>query len=463
MTQRKSTQKGITGLGYLYKRDRNGRKIPATSKADGTFWLRARGADGKTTDRRLLDEDGRSVSDLALAKALQRRQRAPFLTGSRIAELEAQTAEAERLRKKQENEREIAEPPLSINAAWAEYLRAPNRRQCGEGTLGNYHRHWGQFLRWLGKAHNGARFLRDVTAEIAEDYAAHLTASGESANTYNKHTTFLRSFFALLTKPARLDGNPFAEIQRRRQKPESRRALTLDELRRVIQSADGELRTLLEIGIYTGLRLGDCCTLEWREIDLVAGALRREPRKTAHTSEVVVEIGMPYALRARLAGLPREGRYVLPGIAERYLKYPQGVSKSVMRHLRDCGLAVHEKAGRGRIQPIVRVSFHSLRHTWVSLQMERGTPAALVQKAAGHSSPAMTEHYTHIGAEGLRQMARAVDMDFSGNGNAGTDMAADKIKALLERFRRAKGEKGETELEELAIKILLERLDKDGE
>ena len=451
-------QRGTTGLGYLYKRDSTGNKLPATSKAAGVFWLRARGADGKTTDRRLLDDDGEPIRDLKAAKARQRIVRAAFLTGSRLAEVQAQIAEHERLLARHDEELELSEPPMPIKGAWAEYLRHPNRRQCGDGTLENYRLQWGQFTRWLdGK--RKCRYLRDITPDVAEKYAACLIQRGVSANTYNKAITFLRSFFALLWKQARMTANPFSDIQRRRHVTQSRRTLTLDELREIITKAEGEMRTLLEIGIYTGLRLGDCCTLMWKEIHLESGIIRRIPNKTAKTSGAVVEIGIPNALFEILSGLPRAGEYVLPGMATRYQHRKQSVSKAVMRHLKSCGMEVHEEGGN-RILPIVRVSFYSLRHSWVSLQTERGTPMAIVQKAAGHSNPVMTEHYTHIGKDGLRQMANAVDFDFSAKEQE--ESKSDKIKALLERFRRANGKKQDTELEELAINILLDRLDKNG-
>lgn len=436
-------ERGTSGLGYLFKRGRTGERLPASSRAPGVFYLRARWADGRVADRRLVDEDGRSIRELRAAKAAQRRVRAPFLTGSRLAELEAQVAEAQRLRRREAEELDLAEPPLAVRDAWREYVRAPNRRQCGEGTLANYRRHWGAFERWLGRELPSARYLRDVDEAAAERYASHLTGLGLTANTFNKHVTFLRSMFALLRKPARMESNPFGGILRRRQVPQSRRALTVDELRRVVGAAEGELRTLLEIGFYTGLRLGDCCTLEWREVDLAAGVIRRVPRKTARTSGAVVEIGVAPPLARALAALPRSGRYVLPETAARYLGHPQGVGKAVTAHLRRCGLEVHEAAGAGRVQPVVRVSFHSLRHTWVSLQAEGGTPAALIQKAAGHSNPAMTEHYTHVGRAGLRQMAAAVDVDLTGEAPAGDA----RREALLERLAAAAGTAGPEALE----------------
>jgi hypothetical protein len=46
---------------------------------------------------------------------------------------------------------------------------------------------------------------------------------------------------------------------------------------------------------------------------------------------------------------------------------------------------------------VVEVGFHSLRHTFVSLCRESNAPLAVVESIVGHSSPAMTRHYTHVG------------------------------------------------------------------
>ena len=46
---------------------------------------------------------------------------------------------------------------------------------------------------------------------------------------------------------------------------------------------------------------------------------------------------------------------------------------------------------------MVEVGFHSLRHTFVSLCRESNAPLAVVESIVGHSNPAMTRHYTHVG------------------------------------------------------------------
>jgi len=40
----------------------------------------------------------------------------------------------------------------------------------------------------------------------------------------------------------------------------------------------------------------------------------------------------------------------------------------------------------------------------------RGTPQAIIQDAAGHANPAMTEHYVHISPEAARRAAAALEI-----------------------------------------------------
>jgi integrase len=54
------------------------------------------------------------------------------------------------------------------------------------------------------------------------------------------------------------------------------------------------------------------------------------------------------------------------------------------------------------VRAVVEVGFHSLRHTFVSMQAEKGTSALLVQKIVGHGNPAMTQHYHHISDEAAK-------------------------------------------------------------
>jgi integrase len=64
--------------------------------------------------------------------------------------------------------------------------------------------------------------------------------------------------------------------------------------------------------------------------------------------------------------------------------------------------------GRGGKRDESGLSFHSLRHTAVTLLKEAGVPHAVVQELIGHDSEQMSEHYTHVGSEALKKAASAL-------------------------------------------------------
>jgi len=54
------------------------------------------------------------------------------------------------------------------------------------------------------------------------------------------------------------------------------------------------------------------------------------------------------------------------------------------------------------------LSFHSLRHTAISLLKYAGVPDAVVTALVGHESSAMSHRYTHVGKEALARAAKTL-------------------------------------------------------
>jgi integrase len=287
-----------------------------------------------------------------------------------------------------------------------------------------YREQWDRFADWMKAQHPDRPALRDVTPEIAGKYSAELAKKVGPA-TFNKHTALLTLVFRVLAgnKDARLTCNPFADVGRRQATPNSRRELTVEEFRRVCAAATGELRTLLAIGTYTGLRLGDAATLRWQEVDLIRGAIIRVPHKAARKNPKPVTVPLHPDLAAMLAETPEKQRrgYVLPKTAALYQKDCPALSNQIQAHFTANGVqTVKEGTGFATVtdetgkpkekhtgkRAVVEVGFHSLRHTFVTLCRIANVPLAVVEAIVGHSSPAMTRNYTHIGEAAAR---RAVD------------------------------------------------------
>jgi len=372
--------------GHLFKRGDN-------------FYVRW-AVNGKVFSKALRDDSGNPITNHRDAEEAKTKIMASFVVADEATALESIAAKLDGRRAELARLHDEQNPPPLIAKAWLEYLASTNRPDSGESTLRQYEFQFSAFADWIKAKHGEAATLRDVTKEVAEEYAASLNHGRLSASTYNKHLGLLTLVFRVLRHKAKLTSNPWEEIQRKRITAQSRRELTVDELKKVCLAANGELRTLLALGIYSGLRLGDCATLRWAETDLPRGIIRRIPNKTARRNPKPVIVPIHPVLRDMLSQTPdkERGDYVLSEIASLYLKRTDLVTDMVQRHFTSCGLKPHKPGtGTDGKRAVVEVGFHSLRHTFVSLCRESNAPLSVVESIVGHSNPAMTRHYTHVG------------------------------------------------------------------
>jgi integrase len=416
----KTKKKEKKGFGYLYKRDAAGREHPATSKVPGRFWLAYRNDEGRRVRVRL------EAATLDDAKAEQARLRTPVITQTKVDSLRAELG---RLETRLETEADDANPPLTISDAWRTFEQAANRPECGEDTMRQHESNWQELFAWVRENMPGARFLRDITETVAGQYMTDFGRRKISANTYNKRIVFFRMFFRVLSKQARITENPFAEIAKRREQTHSRRELSNKELNDVLFTSCGELKRLFWIGYYTGLRLGDCCTLRWVEVDLEAGVIRRIQRKIKRRTDPVI-IGISPSLARLLAAAEKKTGYVCPTYAQRYLKSRSeqtNISREIQAFLTGCGIETTSDVGNSR--RAVEVGFHSLRHTYATVHAEKGTPQSVIQDNMGHASPAMTEHYQHVSEETARRAAAALDIP---RRDEAANPARDDLRKIIE-------------------------------
>jgi len=294
---------------------------------------------------------------------------------------------------------------LRLTDIWEEFSTSASRTDTAPSTLYKYKIIITRMADWFAGHLPNIRSAADVSPVEAGEFARWLLDQiGQS--TFNINIIVLRSTWKTLTRNHGFVENPWNSISLRRSQPVCRREFTVDELGRILAAATGEIRTLIAMGLYTGMRLGDCATLQWSECDLAAGMIRRRPQKTRRRTNKVLQIpihsGLMDILKAQI-GL--DTRYVLPSIQK---AYPNNLNYHLRRVLDRAGIQrITKKCEPGRVRHSSIASFHSLRHTFVSLCASNpAIQASWVQTIVGHSNPAMTAHYTHIGAESAR---RAID------------------------------------------------------
>jgi len=347
-------------------------------------------------------------------KAEQERDKimSPFVAGDEVTVLQNVAAKIQGKQAEIARYEDEKTPPLLVSQAWASFLTAPNRPDSGDATLRQYGFQFNRFAAWVNSNHPKLA-MRDVSDRIGKDYAEHLKGKGLTNGTYNKHMRLLHLVFDVLTDKAKSSGdNPWRKrnVGRNTENQQSRRELTVDELREICRAAKGEMKLLFAVGIYTGLRLGDCATLRWGEVDLQRGIIRRIPNKISRRKNKPVHVPIHPDLSDMLKETPTKERkeYVLRETAAAYLAGSDNVTKKIQAHFESCRIDTH-KPGTGKYRDkngklvntgkraVVEVGFHSLRHTFVSLCRESNAPLAVVEAIVGHANPAMTRHYTHVG------------------------------------------------------------------
>lgn len=334
---------------------------------------------------------------------------APFRAHSETLRMEAVAARLAGAKAEEARLADAARHKILVSGLADAYAASVRRGDCAPATLARYRRQIGEFSAFMAVSFPSVVEMRDVCPEHAEAFLR--TRRDSAAGTFNKRVVLLRNVWKVLGREAGTSENPWLDIAKRKSDTVSRRALSEDELRRVLGAASGEWRTLILVGLFTGLRLGDAATLDWATVNLAAGTIRLRPRKTARTSGQTVEIPvlpeLSRVLNPHLAPTPERGP-VMPEVSALYERGPSLVVARLRKMFRSAGIEIRT-ASPGSVRARSIVGFHSLRHTFVTLCALRGVPITVVQGIVGHSTPKMTEYYAHADREtARREISRAL-------------------------------------------------------
>lgn len=162
----------------------------------------------------------------------------------------------------------------------------------------------------------------------------------------------------------------------------------------------GEWRTMILVGLRTGLRFGELIALRWEDVDLVAGKLN------VRKSIVKGREGDPKGRKSREVPL---GDDVLQALKKH-------------RHLRglrvfcdDDGKVLRTPKSRWELEKACKkaglrlVGWHSLRHSFASHLVMRGVSIVTVQRLLGHVDIKTTMRYAHLSPEVSREAVRRLD------------------------------------------------------
>jgi integrase len=275
-----------------------------------------------------------------------------------------------------------------------------------------------RFIDWLWSAHPELKTTREVTLKVASEYWKYMEEKKLSPSTRNNNLSALNTVWAAVHAPMELDSNPWSAIRRDRGGSVRYLPFTGEELAGLRREAaayrssmaeDGFWPAAVEMGYYTGLRLGDIASLDWAEVMDDGDFLVLVPDKTRRWGDDRVAV--------HSKSLPWVG--MLPPPAESGLVWPRAAASMEAGNLSReftaiavlAGIRLDREPGEGeRRTGSVRLKcFHSLRHTFATEALRRGVSEEELKEQGNWASVGVISgHYNHAKLEQAKKAALKV-------------------------------------------------------
>ena len=289
-------------------------------------------------------------------------------------------------------------------------------RELSTVTLERYQNVIEGFSTYL-KADDAAPLLRDIRPEIIGSFLREKRAETSTA-TAKLCRRILSAFFNYAVDNRVIQINPVPSAKSLRLTKDSeriRRAFTLKELKTLFEKAPSDFwRYMVLAGFYMGQRMGDLICLPWGAVDFEQNQIRMVASKTGRAMTIPLRAELrTFLLKLRKkAGSVKSSDPIWPEQSKRYEEYGAGGFSNEFYDdvLLPAGLVPkrthHAKKKAAGVEQIQRrqpnaISFHCLRHTFVSLLKVTGGSQAVAKELAGHSSDAVSDLYTHVPEEVL--------------------------------------------------------------
>jgi integrase len=265
------------------------------------------------------------------------------------------------------------------------------------------------------------------------DWLKWLEGREASANTVRQARAVLSAMFATARESKLVQDNPVAGVRyvpsSKPSRPKrKRRALTAQDVGKILEAMPPQWRLFFEVLAHTGLRFGELAGLTWRHVELgddpcirvreqVYNGERKKLKTDASIGTVPLSAGMARKLAAiRPQDVPADA-LVFPAKTGAPLSYANMYNRVLHPALRKCGLAVEQPDGKWDYQGI---GFHAFRKACGSLLLAHGKTLKQIQGWLRHARLSTTlDSYIHEVDGGLGSADLLDEILGAGNGDNG--------------------------------------------
>ena len=316
---------------------------------------------------------------------------------------------------------------------------------------------WNKFYHWIKTIYPQIKSPHEITSAIAQQFAGVLYSEGMANSTYNDYLVTYKMFFSMMASCGGLTSNPFADIKHLPRETMSHQPIPSEYIPLLLEACDDdnftviptfkltpikkeELKTLVILGICTGMRLKDCALLTWDKINFDRKMITVVAAKTRRFNKGPLLIPLLPMLFEHFKHIYYNGisGYVMPTIAHRYIDEERrerlssntksdngGISNEIKRLLAFVGLSVNTRLPQNSVNESSSIQrrkkrpniygFHSFRHNFVSVCAANNIPMAYVEAIIGDDSSVLREYYTHVNFEDMQLRISGIQGDLFGN------------------------------------------------
>ncbi len=245
-------------------------------------------------------------------------------------------------------------------------------------SLGNYG-NWLSTYRHLQKFEPKGITFKDIDQYFVEDFKAYLNHQDLKANTIVSYYKKLVAALKQAVKDGYLDENPSKYVKGPKAEDTSRNFLTLEEIKKLIKTdCESQIyKNAFLFSAFSGLRFSDIKGLKWKDVqgnDNDGYYIRFTQKKTKDSETLPLSNPAINLIGER----GKTSDPVFKGL--KYSAYNNTKLKNWIA-----------KAGIDR-----KITFHSARHSFATLQLTLGTDIYTVSKLLGHKQLKTTQIYAKI-------------------------------------------------------------------
>ena len=173
-------------------------------------------------------------------------------------------------------------------------------------------------------------FLRATPSSMILEFKERWLSGGRSPRTVNQTIKILKRPFKIALEQGLIDRNPVAAVRPIRTSSAKKGVFSPEQIRQLLEAAEGEWKGLILSAYFTGGRLTDLARLTWGDIDLSGKTITFVQRKTGSYVQIPIHQDL-YEYLVELPGSDRPKRPVFSKLFDKPGAGKSGLSMSFKR------------------------------------------------------------------------------------------------------------------------------------